>query len=360
MSTRLFVKIDDEGDMEEKRHRKSNGQALHEYAIAIALIALLAVGALQLLGWNISNLFIQAADGRNSETSQLMNLVGSGGQKSKPAINLSHVTLQIDPKTGQMLIQDTGSGGKNATSIDGGVLIAAASDKLDELSRLRTYNGKPVPEDISKLIKQLSEIGDKLGIAHDKYTTNRPAIDQLNDAITAAQQEGRYGDPPYPIRIIDQVAQYAENSIQFYSIYSQIQGMIAQNPELSGLQGQVSDLAGAISAVTYNNVGKPFLGQVHTESILPNDLAVALQNAPTTAQYLQQLESASEGMPPAQREAFYRQTMLGLVEGFQTGTPVSEGSGLTLNLDVLGVSADVGVGGSQGLSVGISIGDSDD
>lgn len=322
---------------------KRKGQALYEYAIALGLLAIVSIGALQLLGWNVNNLFGQATSARTvSQTDQLFSLIGASSQGSGQPAQLKaanipqNVLLKIDPDTGKVLISDQSGGEKNSTSVDGAAFITGASQALADLSKTTLANGEPLPDDIQALLKKLSASGSQLGQYYSAFEANQDAIAQLSQAMTQQQQAGQFSGPPYyPAELVTQTIGYTEQYIQLSQTYHQLEaklGTLAQNdPAVAELKQKISSYAGAISTTAHENVGQPFFSDMHIEHVQSADLMAALRDNPTAAQYFQQVNSQTAHMPPAEREAYFQQSILTIGEQMKVGAPI-DGQGMSIAL----------------------------
>lgn len=326
---------------------KPKGQALHEYAIALALLAIVSVGALKLLGWNISSLFARTTSAQTvSQTDQLFSLIGAqaegSNQGSSQAAQFSastvpqNVLLKIDPATGKVMISDQSGGEKNSTSVDGGALISGASQALASLANTTLANGEPLPDDIQALIQKLSASGGQIGQYYQDFEANQQAIAQLTQAIVQQNALGEYGGPPYyPPELVTQTIGYTEQYIQFSQTYHQLEaklaGLAKNDPAAAALQQKMSAYAGAISTTAHENVGQPFFQDMHIERVQTADLAAALRSNPVAAQYFQSMNTQTASMSPAERDAFFQQSILTLGEQMKVGTPI-DGQGMTVAL----------------------------
>ena len=328
----------------------NRGQVLHEYAIALALIALLSVGALKLLGGNISNLFQQSTSAEATQkTEQLYSLVGAslknGNNATTQSTNASSassqpskVTLKIDPATGQVVIQDATGSNTNFTSLDGGTVMSLAAQQLALLANTKLAGNQPLPNDMQMLLKQLSQTGTNLSGYFDELDTVRQQLVPFNKVIDQQNAQGQFSGPPYyDATMVNQVIAYTNQDIQFSALYQQLSSQLdtlpASDPAVIALKKQVDDYTGAISSISQDNVGAPFFSELHIEHVNSSDLTTALQNNSATAPYFQLLNDQSANMAPAEREVFFQQAIVSMGKQMQVGTPITDSQGIQLALD---------------------------
>lgn len=325
----------------------NKGQALHEYAIALSLIALLSLGALKLLGWNIGNLLQRSTSAETvQKTDQLFSLVDvsvkSGGSGVQPltaqaSTPPASVSLKLDPATGQVVINSTSSGEKNSTSVDGGTVMSLAAQQLAQLANTKLANNQPLPDDIQALLKQLSLTGTNLSGYFSQLEAYQKQLGQFNQVIDQQNAQGQFSGPPYyDAKVVSQAIGYTNQYVQLSAVYQQLSAKLAAlppgDPAVAVLQQQVSDYTGAISSMAHDNVGGPLFSQIHIEHVNPGDLAAALQSSPATAPYFQSLSVQSANMTPAQRETFFQQSIVAMGEQMKVGTPISGDQGVQLAL----------------------------
>lgn len=321
----------------------AKGHALHEYAIALGLLAVVAIGALQLLGWNINNLFASTTSSKTtSETEKLFSLIGaSTGQKSGKAplqasVIPQNVSLKIDPVTGKVMITDNSGGEKNSTSVDGGTLIEGAAQALAKLQNMTLSNGQPLPDDIKALLQKLSAQGGQIGQFYSQFETSQDAINQLNQAISKQTAQGQFTGPPYySPDLVSEAIGYTDQYIQFSQTYQQLQtkltALAKTDPAAASIQKSMNDYAGAITNTAHENMGQPLFSALHIDRAQDSDLAAALKNNPTANQYFQLLNTQTANMSPAERETYFQQTILTIGEQLKVGTPITS-SDLSISL----------------------------
>lgn len=323
---------------------RHSGHVLHEYAIVLALITVLCLGALYLLGSNTSTLLSNI--GQRSEINDLFALIDvlltSKGKQGVAANQASpaNITLSVTPDSGQITLTDSGNGGvQNTSSLDGSQIVTTLAHNLEQLTDFKTADGKPLPEDIQGLLRKLAASGEQLGSFYQQYEANQDALTSLNQQIAQQQSKGQYGGEPYYDRaFVQQAIQYTEQYMAFAETYKQLSTKLAQNPAYSKLKTQLADYAGGISNLSHQNVGVPVFSQFHVSHINPQDLETAFAANPNTATQFKLLDSISSQQPPVEKEKTFQSSIVALGQSLTVGTPVTSDQPLSLTPPVLAAS----------------------
>lgn len=318
------------------------GQALHEYAIAIALIAIVGIGGLKLLGFDFSNLIGSVSNTKTqNDVQQLYSLVGAdvhGGATTTTGTSggTTTVSLKINPKTGLVEVLNTTGGATNVTSIDGSNLIANVSMELALLSNTRTSSNQPLPDNIQQLLKQLSTYGTQLSANYSTIVSLKPSFDKTNAAYAVALAKGA-PTPNYNPKIVQATVSDTNTYLNFATTYQQLQQELTTlaktDPAMAALQTQVADYSGSISGLTYSNVAVPTFSQFHINAVDPITLMSSLSKAPLANQYFTQAATAAAKLPPSQQEQFFQQSFVNGAQQTQVGTPIDAATGLSIAIN---------------------------
>jgi len=141
------------------------GNALSEYGLILALIALLGIGSLQFLGGSLSGLFNNTGNelksGRMSKLVS-MDFSDAAGQNGG---NRMAGTLGTDPSTGLpgMGLADTGGSGTNTTSTDGMTAKTAALSSFDIAKDFSNLANETTSEPYRSYLKEMSDLAYWMG-----------------------------------------------------------------------------------------------------------------------------------------------------------------------------------------------------
>jgi hypothetical protein len=313
---------------------------LHEYAIIIALLAIVSIGALNLLGNNLSNLLGQFSNPNNqNDAKQLYALVdanigGNGGSKATAART---VQIKVNAQTGQVNIVDTNSGGTNVTSVDGDDVINGASLALAQLANTKMGNGEDMPDDIQAMIRQLASNGTNLGGMYRSLQDGQQDFFAVTKQIEAQAKEGKYGGPPYyDSTFVGLMIQHTDQYIQLSQTYQKLDQRLAElaktDSSMAKLQDQISGYAGAITGINHNTIGVPTFGQFSIDNVRPTDLMASLSQAPAAMKLFAPVAEQTQTMPPEVRKAIFQKSFVGLGQQMLSGKPINSEEGLSISL----------------------------
>jgi Flp pilus assembly pilin Flp len=319
---------------------KQSGQSLQEYAIAIALIAVVAIGGLKLLGGNISNLFGTIGKPKaQNDVQHLYALIGADGRGNATdnPQGVTNALLKLNPVTGRVEITSTTGGVTNATSADG--VMNTVSLALAQLAATRMGNGQPLPDDIQQLLRKLSATGTDMGSLYGQIEQQQAAFDATNQVIQQQIAQGKYGGPPYyDSSYVQMTVNNANNYLTFAQTYQQLSeklaGMAQTDPAVAALQQKVSSYAGAISGITFNNLAQPTFSSFHIDNVKTSDLLSSLSSAPLALQYFAPVATQTVLASPASRDSTFQQSFLSIGQQMQAGTPINADTGLSLSFDL--------------------------
>jgi hypothetical protein len=281
------------------------GHTTTEYAICIGLLCLLAVGGLKLLGTNISALlYMPVSASTNQQSSRLYSLIGSqaGGGVSginlkaaaapvSQVVDIKSLQLQINPATGQIVTSDTTGGGKNTTSVAGDQAMRLLAQQLGQIAKSTLPNGQPMPDQVQALLMKLMQDGTNLADNYGETLALRPQFDAINAANAGKTKELQM----YPGDMMQALGDSLEKSLQFQQDYEALStvlnDMAKSNPTLNEtLIKPIDQVAGSISSMQYENVGKAFVENMNPQAILTSDLLEIYQQSP----------SIQNAVPPAE------------------------------------------------------------
>ncbi len=306
------------------------GHAIHEYALGIGLVAVLAILALNFLGFSVSDLMAGNNDKTVTGADKLYQMIGTnaGGTTSGGSTGGKAVSVQVDPKTGKVTFMSANGSNVNTTSVDG---MKGMANGLEELATQTQVNGQPLPNDVQAMLKELSSMGESMADLVAYYENARPGLDQLNGVIEQQMANGQYtGQPMYPQEAILNSMAMTETMARFQDVYNKLQGRLGSDPALANLKQKVDGYAAGISNTAFNNMGEPVMGNVHIDRVDLQTAIAAAQKYPDTAGKLVSLMNQASGMSPAEKDAFVRQHATRLNQSTVVGTIPPGGMMLSL------------------------------
>ncbi len=323
-----------------------SGNAVHEYAIVLSLVAALSIGVLKVTGGNLQQLLGNADASHNPNTQTLFALIGAKikpGNTPDPSIQPNQssnqpqqVTLKLDATTGQLTVVDGNNAGLNTSSVDGSVLVTRMSDVLDSLSHSKTVSGAPLPNDIQALLRQLSATGKSLGEFQQTFQNNQTHLTILNEEIARQQSSGQFqGEPYYNADFVQGTVRYTEDYMVFSNTYQQLADKLAADPAYATLGKKVADLAGGINSMTSQTVGTPLFSDLHITHVNPQDLQTALAQNPLAAKQFNKLDALTGSLPPTMQDSLFSNGVLTLSKQLAVGTPITVNQSLAINLSGL-------------------------
>lgn len=339
------------GEHERKGEVRSNGQVTVEYAVCTGLLGALAIGGLILLGGNVNTLLQAPAQGQASmQIDHLYNLVGASVKGSNAGANANgspvKLQLSIDPVTGQVITTDTTGGSKNTTSVPGDQAMLLMAQQMTQLANVQLANGQPLPSNIQKMILQLMQDGVTLS---NGFKSSSGYLSQF-DAINAANAGKTSGLTSYPSTMITTLGANLSQSMQFQQDYNTLSGMLATlaktDPSVvNTLINPLSELAGGITSIQYQNLGKDFANNFNPAATSSTDLfniytqSPSLQTAVPPSTMMQTF-----ALPPDQFAPAVQTLISGAAASAVVGSPPSAGSpvDLTLNFATGGTSTQTG------------------
>jgi len=325
----------------------AKGHTTAEYAICLGLLAVLAMGSLKLLGGNIMAVLQAPISGSaQAKTSQLYALIGANAGNSTPANSKvttggasSPATLQltIDPNTGSVLTTtETTGGSKNTTSVPGDQAISLLAQQLKQLADSPLPNGQPIPDNIHELILKLMQDGVYLSNGYNIISELMPSFNAIN-----AANEGKTSNlQPYPGSMTIALGATLGNGVQFQQDYLMLHAALVDlaksDPSLNAsLISPVEQLAGGISSIAYNNLGKPFTENFNANAASTTDLMTAYTQNPSLLQVVSpNILATTLALPPSQSGPAIQSLLSNAALNTQVGFPPSTGSPVSLNIDM--------------------------
>jgi len=319
---------------------RSNGQVTVEYAVCTGLLGALAIGGLILLGGNVNTLLQAPAKGQTSvQIDHLYNLIGASAKGSTAGGNanvaITKLQLSIDPSTGQVMTTDTTGGSKNTTSVPGDQAMSLLAQQVKQLASVQLANGQPLPSDIQKMILQLMQDGVNLS---NGFQTSSGYLSQFN-AINAENTGKTSGLTPYPSTMITTLGANLSQSVQFQQDYNALSGMLATlaktDPSVtSSLIDPLSQIAGGITAIQYQNVGKDFANNFNVTATSPTDLYNIYAQSPSL-QAIVPLSSMTQtfALPPNQFAPAVETLISNTAANSVVGSPPTTGNPVDLTLN---------------------------
>lgn len=320
---------------------KPKGHTTTEYGICIALLGILAFSSLKLLGGNISILLQAPMSGPASmQANQLFSLIGANIGMSGPittnggTTNVSSLNIQltVDPTTGQIITTDSTGGGTNTTSVPGDQAMMMLAQQMGQLANMKLPNGQPLPSDIQAQILKLTQDGQALGTS---YSAISGMSAQFN-AINAANAGKSSGLEQYPSTLTSALGSNLGQSVQFQQDYAKLSTMLSSlSPSLSSsIAQQVNQLAGGISSIQYNNVGKNFANNINVNAISTTDLmSIYTQNPPLQAAVPLSTMMGTMMLPPGQMAPAMEQIISTAAAGAVVGDPPTASNPITLTVN---------------------------
>jgi Flp pilus assembly pilin Flp len=345
---------------------KHSGNTTVEYAICLTLLGVLAVGSLQLLGGNISQLLGKANSAKTmGQTNQLYALIGASpnGGSGAPATSANNrsagnaattgpVQLMIDPSSGQAMLSDTMGGSKNTTSVDGATSLSMLSKQLGMLANVKTASGQPLPSALQDQIRQLMMDGMDLSNAYNSSTGVLGQFRTINATNTTGTNKNT---THYPKMVLDTLANNLNQGLQFQNDYNTLHAMLSTmaqtNPALNAsLITPLSQLAGTITSIPYNAYGKNLANNFNINAVKAPDLMAVYKNYPLIESSIPVGTVVQAAlMRPTKRENYIQQQLSGIVQTTLVGTPPTGNSAVRIAMDMpTDITASSTISGSNG------------
>ena len=232
---------------------RDRAQTTSEYAMILALVAVICIAALTLLGKNINALLagfggsmpksqsVTPPGGNNTTAVASTTTAAVPTAATATAATTTAVGVSMDASTGQIQLSnlDSGTSGKITTSSQGTELAALALQRLAKTAL--TDDGQP-PDPVSLgLIQKLADLGHSLASEQSSITLPPPANSKASDYLSSATYSQFY------------YSGMLQTADTFYNTYAQLDQLIGSNPRYSNIMSQVQDYAGLASSITHQN-----------------------------------------------------------------------------------------------------------
>jgi hypothetical protein len=301
---------------------KQNGQSAVEYGIALALVVVLAIGALSMMGKNIQDLLGYAnasiQDKVSKPLAQNAAMRGANGKTGGPTgsgqalAGTGGVNLSVDSATGEVMINGVPLSDKNATSVDGGTLIKAMADQLGALSNWHSSSGEPLPPDAAALLQKLKASGQDMSVLAKNYEDPQAMaqLQQLQSVMAQQMRNGQYtGQPVYPDSVVNSMVHYGDQYAAFSQTYQQLDAVLDRlppdSPDTVALKQQISAYGTTLQNMVHQGIGT-FFNDFHMTRVPPASLQAAMQNNPNAAGFFSQINAATAGLPDSAKDQYFQ------------------------------------------------------
>lgn len=286
--------------------RWSKGVSLSEFAIILALVAVVSLGALSTLGINVGDWYgnlAAALGGANPGASNGGQVDGSGesvannttGSILAGAIEGFNITQ--DPATGEWVYEMSSNNGTGTqtSSVEGTELVNALSQNMmNSLEALEESLGEPVDSELASLIEQFKTSIDSTSNSISAYQANKDAHLAVYQEFTALDQQGQGGGPPfYSPDITHETLSYTENYLNtmhnYHQLTNKINTEIGNNPAYANLINDIESAASATTTLAVDDTLSMVSSIIYKDRLNPVDLISMANDFPMSGAELTQL-----------------------------------------------------------------------
>lgn len=243
---------------------------MSEYALTLALVALVSIGGLMLLGDQLLALLGTIRPHPSTKTlsaTQPIVVENAGVVTNVPAETAPtqaaqtpgvSVKIAYDAKTGKIALTnlDSGTSGKITTSSQGTDLASLAMRRLAEAT---TDDGEPLEPNVAGLLNQLADIMKQMATQEDSLNSTTPSKNTSSPAYSKFYYSG-----------------LSSTTAKLDDPYSQLKAIIGNNPKY----GKIAEQAKEYMKVARNIAQYNYISQYYPTDN-PQIFADAVKDSPT-------------------------------------------------------------------------------